>query len=75
VAVGAIRDMVFVEDGAPVVRPGITLTCTLDHRFVDGFQAGGLAREMRRSFTDPASLGAVPESAPIASEVTDSPAT
>ena len=75
VAVGAVRDMVFVEDNAPVVRPGVTLTCTLDHRFVDGFQAGGLAREMRRSFTDPASLGPVPEQGPIASEVTESPAT
>jgi pyruvate dehydrogenase E2 component (dihydrolipoamide acetyltransferase) len=74
VAVGAIRPMVFVEEGAPVVRPGITLTCTLDHRFVDGFQAGTLAREMRRCFSDPASLGPLPARGPAASEVTESPA-
>lgn len=53
VAVGSVRDHVFAIDGQPEVRPGLTLTATLDHRFVDGFQAGVLAREVRRYFADP----------------------
>jgi len=60
VAIGRMREMVFAEDGVPVVRPGITVTATLDHRFIDGFQAGTLAREVRKYFDQPDLLGAVP---------------
>lgn len=57
VAVGAIRDMVFPIDGKPEVRKGITITATLDHRFVDGFQAATVARSFKKSFSEPDSLG------------------
>lgn len=60
VAIGRMRDMVFAEAGEPVVRPGITLTATLDHRFIDGFQAGILASEVRKCFDNPGILGAIP---------------
>lgn len=53
VLVGAIRDQVTVVDGEPEVRPLLTVTATIDHRFIDGFQAGVLAREFRRVFEDP----------------------
>jgi pyruvate/2-oxoglutarate dehydrogenase complex dihydrolipoamide acyltransferase (E2) component len=39
-----------------VVRPMLTVTATLDHRFVDGFQAATLAKSFRRTFEDPWSL-------------------
>lgn len=60
VAVGAIRDMVFAEGGAAVVRPGVTLTATMDHRYVDGVQAANLANSVRRSFENPHSLDPSP---------------
>lgn len=62
VAIGAVRDMVFAEDGQPVVRPGITVTATMDHRFVDGFQAATVARSFRKAFNEPTLLGAIPTS-------------
>lgn len=61
VTIGRIQDAVFAEDGVPVVRKGITITATLDHRFVDGFQAATLAAEVRKYFAEPELLGAVPE--------------
>ncbi len=57
VAVGAIRDMVMAVDGKPEVRKGMTLTATLDHRFVDGFQAATVARAFKEYFNDPDQLG------------------
>lgn len=57
VAVGAIRDMVFAIDGKPEVRKGITITATMDHRFVDGFQAATVAKAFTNFFEDPDSLG------------------
>jgi pyruvate/2-oxoglutarate dehydrogenase complex dihydrolipoamide acyltransferase (E2) component len=65
VAVGAIKDMVFAVDGKPEVRKGITITATMDHRFVDGFQAATVARAFGRFFDEPDTLG--PLSAPQAS--------
>ena len=47
------QDMVFAEDGQPVVRPGMTITATPDHRFVDGFQAATLAAQVRKYFAHP----------------------
>lgn len=58
VAVGRIYPMVFADGDEPVVRDGLTLTATLDHRFIDGFQAGTLAAEVRRYFSDPELLDA-----------------
>ena len=45
-------------DGEVVPRPMLTVTATIDHRFVDGFQGAALAREFRRVFADPWALDA-----------------
>lgn len=58
VAVGAVRDTVFAVDGQPVVRPGIRVTATLDHRFVDGYQAATISEQVRKYFADPWSFDA-----------------
>lgn len=56
VLIGAVRDVPTVRDGAVAAAPQVTLTVTIDHRFIDGFQAGTLAAEFRRVFADPWSL-------------------
>lgn len=38
-SVGRVRDRVAVEDARPVVRPGLTLGLSCDHRVVDGARA------------------------------------
>ena len=56
VLIGAVDERATVEDGAVVSRPMLTVTATIDHRFIDGFQGGVLARAFRRAFEDPWSL-------------------
>lgn len=56
VLVGAVTQRPTVVDGEVVARPMLTVTATIDHRFVDGFQAAALAREFRRVLADPWSL-------------------
>lgn len=56
VLIGAVRPQPSVVSGALVVRPILTITATIDHRFIDGFQGGVLARTVRRVFDDPWSL-------------------
>lgn len=56
VLVGAVTEKPAVVDGEVVPRPMLTVTATIDHRFVDGFQGAALAREFRRVFSDPWSL-------------------
>ncbi len=51
--VGAIRDKPTVVDGNIVARPLVTITATVDHRFIDGAQLGTLAAEFRRVLEDP----------------------
>jgi hypothetical protein len=63
VLIGAVRERPVVVDGAVVTRPMLTVTATIDHRFIDGFQAATLARTFRRVFEDPWSLDA-PEGTP-----------
>lgn len=58
VLIGAVRDRPVVVDGAVVIRPMLTVTATVDHRFVDGYQAATLARAFRRTFEDPWDLDA-----------------
>jgi pyruvate/2-oxoglutarate dehydrogenase complex dihydrolipoamide acyltransferase (E2) component len=53
VVVGAIEDRAVVRDGQVVARPMCTITATLDHRVIDGFQAGLLARDMKQLLEDP----------------------
>lgn len=53
VLLGAIRDMPAVVDGELAIRPQLTITATIDHRFIDGFQGGILAKEVRRLLDNP----------------------
>jgi pyruvate dehydrogenase E2 component (dihydrolipoamide acetyltransferase) len=53
VAIPTIRETPVVEDGKIVIRPMLNLTATLDHRFMDGYQGGELAKEIRRLFASP----------------------
>lgn len=64
VLIGAVRDGVVAVDGEPAVRPQVTLSATLDHRFVDGYQAAVIADHVRRAFADPWSLDGVARPSP-----------
>ena len=54
IMVGAVTDKVVARDGQPVVRPMLPLCVSLDHRFVDGYQAASMARIFRQYLSDPA---------------------
>ncbi len=56
--IGAIREQPVVVDGKIVVRKLITLSATVDHRFIDGYQAGVLAHTARDCFENPERFGA-----------------
>ena len=56
VLIGAIDDRPAVVDGKVTSRPLLTVTATIDHRFIDGFQGGVLAKAFREAFEDPWSL-------------------
>ncbi|WP_052666952.1 2-oxo acid dehydrogenase subunit E2 [Nitriliruptor alkaliphilus] len=56
VLIGAVRERPTTVEGQVVSRPMLTVTATIDHRFIDGFQAATLARAFRRVFDDPWSL-------------------
>jgi len=51
--VGALRDAAAVVDGKVVARKEITITATVDHRFIDGAQLGVLAKIMRGTLENP----------------------
>jgi len=53
ILMGAVEDRVVVEDGRPVVKPMMTLGVTLDHRFMDGFHGGAMARTTREFLENP----------------------
>lgn len=52
--VGEMRDAALVEAGEVVVRPVLSVGVTLDHRLLDGFQAGKLAQRFCAVMRDPA---------------------
>lgn len=52
--IGEVRDAAVVEDGEVVVRPVLTVGVTLDHRVLDGYQAGRLAQRFCAVMRDPA---------------------
>ena len=58
VCVGAVADAPMAVDGQVVVRPQMVMTATADHRLVDGAHAAKIARLVRASLADPASLDA-----------------
>jgi len=53
VCIGAERLVPAEHDGEIALRPQVVVTATLDHRFIDGFQGGTLARLMRELFAQP----------------------
>ena len=53
VLVGAVKDTPVVRDGQVVVSPQLTLTATVDHRFVDGFQLATVAKTIRTTLENP----------------------
>lgn len=61
VCVGSVHDAALAVDGEAVVRPQLVMTATADHRLVDGSHAAALARLVRVSLADPASLDAPPQ--------------
>jgi pyruvate/2-oxoglutarate dehydrogenase complex dihydrolipoamide acyltransferase (E2) component len=58
VLIGAVRDRPVVVEGRVEIRPMLTVCATIDHRYIDGFQAATLARTFRRVFEDPHGLDA-----------------
>lgn len=53
VLVGEVQDRPVARDGAVVVRPVLPIGVTFDHRLLDGFHAGVLAKEFRRVLENP----------------------
>ncbi len=53
VAVGATEDRVVPVGGETAVRPMLTLTCTFDHRAVDGAPAAAFLQTLKESLEDP----------------------
>src|SRR5262245_48533168 len=52
--VGEVQDRPVAEGGRVVVRPVMNGGVTFDHRFMDGFQGGAMARLFRGYLEDPA---------------------
>lgn len=53
VVTGAIQDAPAVVDGRIVVRKQLTLTTTIDHRYMDGPQSGKLGTVLREAIERP----------------------
>lgn len=51
--IGAMQDKVIAVNGAPVVRPVISIGVTFDHRFMDGVHAAEMSREFKKYFSQP----------------------
>lgn len=56
VTVGAIKDKAVVVDGQVAVRPILTITTTIDHRYVDGSEAARMASSVKKFIEDPSLL-------------------
>jgi pyruvate dehydrogenase E2 component (dihydrolipoamide acetyltransferase) len=55
-AVGAVRDAVFVRNGQPVVGKTLSLTLSCDHRVVDGAVGAAFLKTLRELIEAPQSL-------------------
>src|SRR3954447_12985365 len=53
VAVGATEERVVAVGGETAVRPMVTLSCTFDHRAVDGAPAAAFLQTVKESLEDP----------------------
>ncbi len=56
VLVGEVQSRPVAVEGEVVVRPMLTLSATLDHRYLDGFHAARLARAIEAYCADPAAF-------------------
>jgi pyruvate/2-oxoglutarate dehydrogenase complex dihydrolipoamide acyltransferase (E2) component len=56
VLVSEVADKPVVVDGEIVVRPILTITATMDHRYLDGSHAARLARTIRAYLEDPSAF-------------------
>ena len=54
IAVGAVREVPVVRDGAVVTEKQISLNATFDHRVLDGSHAAVMSRVIKEWFDDPA---------------------
>jgi pyruvate/2-oxoglutarate dehydrogenase complex dihydrolipoamide acyltransferase (E2) component len=54
VLVGQVQQRAAVRDGFVMARPILELNATIDHRYLDGFHAGRLARSLEAYLHDPA---------------------
>jgi pyruvate/2-oxoglutarate dehydrogenase complex dihydrolipoamide acyltransferase (E2) component len=59
--VSEVAEKPVVESGEIVVRPILTLTATMDHRFLDGSHAARLGRSVRAYLDDPSAFEALPQ--------------
>ena len=50
---GAVRDVATVEDGKILAKKRVCIGTAFDHRVMDGYHAGAMARHFRRLFEDP----------------------
>jgi pyruvate dehydrogenase E2 component (dihydrolipoamide acetyltransferase) len=69
VLVGAVKPRPAAVNGEVVVRDMVTVTATIDHRVVDGYQLGVVARVFREVFENPWSLDGEPRSLPAGDKV------
>jgi len=56
VLVGAVRERPAVVKGQVVVQPQLTLTATIDHRFVDGYDAAAMILALKDLLEHPATI-------------------
>lgn len=56
ILVGEVTDRAVVVDGEVVARPVLTLSATIDHRYLDGFHASRLAGSARAYLEDPSAF-------------------
>ncbi|MFB6346461.1 MAG: 2-oxo acid dehydrogenase subunit E2 [bacterium] len=50
---GQIHETTFAKNGEVVVKKGVTVSCTFDHRCFDGYQVGYMGRLFRSMMTEP----------------------
>ena len=53
VLIGAVQKKVVVIDDEMAIRPMLTLTATIDHRYIDGAQGATLVKTLREAFDSP----------------------
>jgi pyruvate/2-oxoglutarate dehydrogenase complex dihydrolipoamide acyltransferase (E2) component len=48
-----VRDVARVEDGKVVARKSVSIGTAFDHRIMDGYHAGVMAKRFRQIFENP----------------------